>query len=656
MTQRILTQLFPAVWNMSLTAGIIILVLLPVRLLLRRAPKAFSYALWAVVLFRLLCPVSIAVPHSLLGLLQAPARETTAVTSAVEFFRLDPVAAVPAAPGQTADPAPAPPQPSQTTDADTQAADAELEPVELVTVVWLAGIGLLLLYSAVTTLRLRRRLVGAVLLRGNIYQADHIDTPFVLGLLRPRIYLPSALTDREREYIILHEQHHLRRLDHITRQLAFAALCIHWFNPLVWLAFLLSSRDMEMSCDEAVVRQLGPAIRGDYSQSLLSLTVGRPIIAGSPLAFGECSTTSRIRNLLHWRRPRVWITALAGVLCAAVIAACAANPTGTGSDSTNDNVGVNTGDSADVDQALEETWSSVEAYVQHLMNAQQEVSYYVLGDPGPEERTAPVTDRRLAYLECSGQVAGLAPNGVLEAWEFNYLLQFDEAPDNVALVGGQYCDEDGWFDLEGQGGHVLVVLRRDDGSYEILYDAPVNDGGDFFGYHDTAEEAIYDWYVQYAGLDLPLYVEDWTGRFAQPEGFSMGNCPVHRYDVNGGYLYIPVSAWVMQEPSNCHWEWYSAYDTGSGLVVDYFTDSVEDECVTAEKQGFAPLDDTRQIWERRQDGYNSQYWFYPAADGIGCWRVWTLWTDEGITDYPYIAIEPEIMALMAESFTPVADS
>lgn len=288
------------------------------------------------------------------------------------------------------------------------------------------------------------------------------------------------------------------------------------------------------------------------------------------------------------------------------------------------------------------------------MNAQTEVSYYVLGDPVTEQRTAPVTDRRLAYLKNTRQVAGLAPVGVLEAWEYSYLLRFDEDPASVALVGGQFCDEDGWFDLEGQGGHVLVALRRDDGSYEILYDAPVNDGGDFFGCHDTVEEAIYDWYVQYAGLDLPLYVEDWIGRFTQPEGFSMSNYPVHRYDVDGGYLYIPVSVWIMQEPSNRHWEWYSAYDTGSSLVVDYFTNPVEDEYITSQKQGFAPLDDTRQVWERRRDGYNSQYWLYPAADGIGCWRVWTMWTDEGITDYPYIAIEPEVMALMAESFTPTA--
>ena len=158
-------------------------------------------------------------------------------------------------------------------------------------------------------------------------------------------------------------------------------------------------------------------------------------------------------------------------------------------------------------------------------------------------------------------------------------------------------------------------------------------------------------------LDLPLYVEDWRSRIDLPEPGSLGNYPVHRYDVDGGYLYIPGDTWVMSTPERGvegarTYTWTSAYDTGSILTVDRFTQTLEDEYITSRKQGFEPLDDTKQIWKRRQDGINERYYFYPAADGHGCWRVWTLWTDLGISDYPYIFIEPQVMYLMAESFTP----
>lgn len=154
--------------------------------------------------------------------------------------------------------------------------------------------------------RLRRRIVGAVRLRDNIYLADHIDSPFVMGVLRPRIYLPSTLAEGERGYIILHEQCHIQRFDPAVKLLSFTALCLHWFNPLVWLSFLLSGRDMEMRCDEAVIRQLGDGVRADYSASLLSLATGRRILAGAPLAFGEGDPKSRIENLLRFRRPKTW--------------------------------------------------------------------------------------------------------------------------------------------------------------------------------------------------------------------------------------------------------------------------------------------------------------------------------------------------------------
>lgn len=160
----------------------------------------------------------------------------------------------------------------------------------------------LLLYGAVSLLALRRRLVGAVRLEGNVYLADHIPSPFVMGVFRPKIYLPSQLSEEERGYILLHEQTHIRRLDHLIKLGASLTLAVHWFNPLVWAAFVLFVRDMEMSCDERVIAQLGIKIRREYSTLLLSLATGKKILMGTPLAFGEGDTKDRIKNIMKYKK------------------------------------------------------------------------------------------------------------------------------------------------------------------------------------------------------------------------------------------------------------------------------------------------------------------------------------------------------------------
>ena len=655
MGEFVMHRLFPIVCNMSLTASVVILAVLAVRLLLRRAPKVFSYALWAVVLFRLLCPVSVTSAVSLMGALGAPAQERTQRTSAVEYVPAD-IMIRGTAPAVTQ--LPQPPLPAETggavSDAPADTAPAAVpamsfnEPVFILTLIWLAGMVLLLAYSLVSLLRLRRRLVGTVRLRDNIYLADHIPSPFVMGLFRPKIYLPSTLTETERGYILRHEQYHLRRRDHLVKFLSFLALCIHWFNPLVWAAFVLSGKDMEMSCDEAVVRELGEDIRADYSASLLSLATGRRIVAGMPLAFGEGDTGSRIRNLLNWKRPRPWVMAVCAVVCVGLIALCAANPGGT--------------DAADGEE--NGSWPSVEAYVQDVMLSQTEVSYYAYNADGTissQPRTAAVTDRKLIYLEKGGEVTGLAPDGILEEWEYHYLTkpELDVDMDAVALAGGQYHDDEGYFDLGSGNRHIVVALRHENNRYDILCDIPTNDGI-FSGYHNTIEEAIYDWYVTDRNLDLPLYVEDWIDQinYNNPND-KPGNYPVHRYDVDGGYLYIPISGWTKSDTSDSaspYWEWTSAYNTGSIFSIVYDEKSLDVQRAEAEEIGFTPVDEEKLVWrlDPPAEGAHIRYYFYPAAGG-GCWTVFTLWTDTGISEYREIFIEPQVMYLMAESFTPVED-
>lgn len=285
-----ISECFTRILNMSLTASIVILVVLAARFLLRHAPKSVSYLLWAAVLFRLLCPFSISTAFSLFGLLQPNVTQTGALEYvSPELMNLQ-------RPAEEDSPAAPPPAGAFKTSGS---------PKSLLTaaaLLWVCGLVVLLIYSVVALVRLRRRLVGAGLLRDNIYLADHITSPFVIGIVRAKIYLPSGLPEAEYPYIIQHEQYHIHRFDHVVKLLAFASLCIHWFNPLVWLAFVLSGKDMEMSCDEAVIRRMGETIRADYSASLLSLATGRKIFASTPLAFGEGDTKSRIKNVMNYRK------------------------------------------------------------------------------------------------------------------------------------------------------------------------------------------------------------------------------------------------------------------------------------------------------------------------------------------------------------------
>ena len=314
--------LMPKLLNMSLTASIAIVLVILLRMLLRKAPKIISYALWGVVLFRLLVPVSIESGLSLYTLLEVPTAESGALEYIPEniVHREYPAVTLPV-PGISQVINSALPQGKEQLVADPLEA-----PMSITTYIWMIGVLVMVICSMVSYVKLHGKLLASVKLRENIFLADDIGSPFVMGLIRPRIYLPSSLSEKERDYILLHEQHHIRRGDHIVKLLSFAALCLHWFNPLVWAAFILSGKDMEMSCDEAVLRKLGEEIRVDYSASLISLATGRRIIAGTPLAFGEGSTEGRIRNIARWKKPAAWVIVTAGIACVILAVCLITNP------------------------------------------------------------------------------------------------------------------------------------------------------------------------------------------------------------------------------------------------------------------------------------------------------------------------------------------
>ena len=309
-----MTAIFERVLNMSLTGSIVIAVVLLARLLLRRAPKIYSYMLWAVVLFRLLCPISLSAGLSVLK----PLPVTTSQGLSTVTYR--PVEQVTPASGELGQ------EKARQEPTETVKAETGLQTMMLAAAVWLTVGGALAGCSLVQYIVLRRKLREAAPYRGEILLSDKIRTPFVMGVLSPKIYLPWDTPQEERRFIIAHERQHIHRGDPLWKLLGYLALCVHWFNPLVWLAFFLGGKDMEMSCDEAVLNRLGEDIRADYSQALLRLATHKRLIAGMPLAFGEGETKGRVRNMARWRRPKVWVSGICAVLCLAVLAVCALNP------------------------------------------------------------------------------------------------------------------------------------------------------------------------------------------------------------------------------------------------------------------------------------------------------------------------------------------
>ena len=311
-----MSELFLTVLNMSLTASYVILFVILIRLLLKKAPKIISYALWGVVAFRLIIPFSFESMFSLMP------RNTNAVPIPHDIiYQQSPQinSGIEAVDSFVSQSLPAP------------TAGASANPlqiyVEIGAYIWALGIIALLVYSLVSILILKRQLKSALLIEQNIFEAKNLKTPFVLGLIRPNIYLPVGLNASERSYILLYEQTHIHRKDHIVKVIAFFILSIHWFNPLVWIAFMLMSKDMELSCDEKVLKQMNNEdIKKPYASSLLSLATERHILNGSPLAFSEGNVRGRIKNVMNYKRPRFWVIAVSIIIVTAVGIGLMVNP------------------------------------------------------------------------------------------------------------------------------------------------------------------------------------------------------------------------------------------------------------------------------------------------------------------------------------------
>ena len=311
-----MSGIFLKLLNLSISASWLVLVVLALRLVLKRAPKWVNVLLWGMVALRLMLPFSI---ESALSLI--PSAETVSP----EVVQFDPAPTITS--GVTIIDNAVNPSLSESFAA---APLASVNPLYVWTYlagwVWLIGLAAMLLYALVSYLRLRRRVSASIPLRENIYVCDEVPSPFILGIVHPRIYLPSALDEAQRGSVLSHERAHLARRDHWWKPLGFALLAVYWFNPLLWLAYTLLCRDIELACDERVLRGMDAGQVKAYSSALLACSVPRRMIAACPLAFGEVGVGARVKNALRYKKPAFWVVAVSVVVCTVVAVCFLTNP------------------------------------------------------------------------------------------------------------------------------------------------------------------------------------------------------------------------------------------------------------------------------------------------------------------------------------------
>lgn len=305
---------FPNILNTSIAASWMVLAVLVLRFALKKAPKWTRVALWGLVAVRLLLPFSIESAFSLIPSAQTVPEEVLRYEGVQlkEPAHLDvisnPVISgnISIKLGQTAD-------------------RLQIHMIQT-TFIWLIGIAILFLYTFISYWSLHRKVDTAVLYRDNVFQSENVSSPFVLGIIRPRIFVPFKMEAQDMKHVIAHEQAHLKRKDHWWKPLGFLLLAIHWFNPVMWLAYIVLCRDIELACDEKVIKELNSEQRADYTQALLSCSINRRMIAACPLAFGEVGVKERVKSVMNYRKPAFWIIIVSICTCTIVAVCFLTNP------------------------------------------------------------------------------------------------------------------------------------------------------------------------------------------------------------------------------------------------------------------------------------------------------------------------------------------
>lgn len=429
-----MSALFLKIVNMNIAASWLVLAVLLLRLVLKKAPKWVSVLLWGIVAVRLVCPFSF---ESMLSLI--PSAETihpdimmdrtpqihTGINSlnnvinpiVYESFAPDPVASM---------------NPLQLW-------------IPLAALIWIIGIVTMLLYTAISYLVLRRKVATAVLLRDNIFQSENVDSPFVLGIVKPKIYLPFRIAGQNMEHVIAHENSHIRRKDHWWKPFGFLLLTLHWFNPLLWIGYVLLCRDIELACDEKVIKELDSEHRADYTAALVSCSVSRRSIAACPLAFGEVGVKERVKSVMHYKKPAFWLV-IAAITACIVVAVCFLT------DPPSEKEG-----SSDYQAAISPAPTGSEAQIVNTVTTER-TTYYELSDG-----TYRADGRDYRYrLEITGRMHDAAVDST-----FVYLSNLESISfERAWRAAGFSSDSRDYFTLE----EAILVEARFDGYSDALSD------------------------------------------------------------------------------------------------------------------------------------------------------------------------------------------
>ena len=310
-----MNELFLKIINMSISASWLVLAVLILRFVLKKAPKWINVLLWGIVAIRLICPFSF---ESTLSLI--PSAETIPLNIGMDTTPTinSGISAI----NNAVNPI--------ISQSNTPMAGASVNLLQITIgiyeYIWIFGMIALALYTAISYWRLRRKVDTAVRYKDNIFQSENVSFPFVLGIIKPRIYLPFKMNGQYLEYVVAHEQAHICRKDHWWKPLGFLLLMIHWFNPLMWLAYVLLCRDIELACDEKVIKELGNEQRGDYTQALVACSINRRMIAACPLAFGEVSVKERVKSVMNYKKPAFWVIIISVIVCVGVAVCFLTNP------------------------------------------------------------------------------------------------------------------------------------------------------------------------------------------------------------------------------------------------------------------------------------------------------------------------------------------
>ena len=310
-----MNELFLKIINMSISASWLVLAVLILRFVLKKAPKWINVLLWGIVAIRLICPFSFESPLSLI-----PSAETIPLNIGMDSTPTinSGISAI----NNAVNPI--------ISQSNTPMAGASINPLQITIgiyeYIWIFGMIALALYTAISYWRLHRKVDTAVRYKDNIFQSENVSFPFVLGIIKPRIYLPFKMNGQYLEYVVAHEQAHICRKDHWWKPLGFLLLMIHWFNPLMWLAYVLLCRDIELACDEKVIKELGNEQRGDYTQALVACSVNRRMIVACPLAFGEVSVKERVKSVMNYKKPAFWVIIISVIVCVGVAVCFLTNP------------------------------------------------------------------------------------------------------------------------------------------------------------------------------------------------------------------------------------------------------------------------------------------------------------------------------------------